>query len=109
MKEEESEYASPSCYEIGNSEIIDIKNINVKAETDNDSDTDLSGYDFDEDEPQLEVDEDSLGLIDEDDQDEFEDPDPLRLQVVEDFTLIKRPRGRPPKSAGNYQTNFNYY
>jgi len=101
MKEEESEYTS---YEIGNSEIIDIKdikNINVKAETDNDSDTDLSGYDFDEDEPQLEVDEDSLGLIDEDDQDEFEDPDPLRLQVVEDFTLIKRPRGRPPKSAGD--------
>ena len=105
MKEEESEYTSPSCYEIGNSEIIDIKNINVKAETDNDSDTDLSGYDFEDDEPQLEVDEDSLGLIDEDDQDEFEDPDPLRLQVVEDFSLIKRPRGRPPKSAGDYQSN----
>jgi len=95
MKAEESENPS-SCYEIGNSEIIDIKNINVKADTD-DSDTDLSGYDFDdEQENQLEVDEDGL-FDDDDDNEEFGDP----LQVVEDFSILKRPRGRPPTNTGH--------
>ena len=49
----------------------------------------------------LQVDEDAgnRSLIDFDDEDEFEDPDPLRLQVVEDFSLLKRPRGRPPNTG----------